>query len=169
MGKQLEFYMTPVDEESFANTMFATGNIAIVLAYFPTPDLVDIDAAVIRDTDNCDDYGQLCIINKDIDPKLIIGPAGPDRFSLSRSQSEVIEFSRWTIIRNDGKKEPGRLWYDHEDINCRPKRKAFLTWAQSVFRYIKKHYRRSDEHYGRYFGPDAWEKYQEGTLILAPF
>lgn len=169
MGKQLQFYMTAADEEQFVSSMRTIGNVLIVLNYFQTPELVELNDSILRKTMNLDGFGSLSLINKDIEPQVIVKPAGLGWYFIEQSESEVIEFSRWSIIRNDGKKEPGRLWYDHEDMNCKPKRKPFLAWAQSVFRHIKKNYHYSKEIHGRYFGPDAWEKFQSGEMLPAPY
>lgn len=169
MGKQLGFYMSPADEEHFIFALKSNCNVVVVLNCFSSPGLIELDEVTLKESVNRDGFGSLSLINKEIDPKVVIEPVGQGRYSIERSESEVIEFSRWTIIRNDGKKEPGRLWYGHEDLDCRPKRKPFLAWAQSVFRHIKKHYVYSGEHFGRYFGPDFWEKFQSGEVFLAPY
>ena len=76
----------------------------------------------------------------------------------------MIQFNR-CFIRTDGELEPGRLWYDHETMQCKPKRKAFLVWAESVLQHIKKNYRYSKNH-RRYFGPDAWMQFETEQIAL---
>ena len=167
MGKQIAFYMTYADEQSFIAELRAHGDVVVSLNYFPKPDLRVLDTlppAGPRIGNNTN----LSIYNNDIDPKVIVRKFSTrEAYALDFSRSEVIQFNR-CFIRTDGELEPGRLWYDHETMQCKPKRKAFLVWAESVLQHIKKNYRYSNNH-RRYFGPRCLDAIRNGADCSSPY
>lgn len=165
MGKQIGFCMTCGDEQSFIAVLQAEADVVVTLNHFPTAEptvLHPLPPAGPKIGNNTN----LSIFNRDIGPKLVIYKvATREEHSLDLTRSEVVQFNR-CFIRTDGKLEPGRLWYDHETMQGKPKRKVFLAWAQSVFRFIKKNYHYSESHL-RYFGPEAWMQFEREQLTLA--
>jgi|GEM_PF-3705915 len=167
MGRQIGFYMTSADEQSFIAALKAEADVVVVLNHFPTPEPQVLDVlqpagpAVGNDTN-------LSIYNRAIDPKLVVYEVvARGEFALDLTRSEVIQFNR-SFVRADGKLEPGRLWYDHETMRGKPKRRLFLAWAQITFRFIKKNYHCHKDN-NRYFGPDARKQFEEEQLALAPY
>jgi hypothetical protein len=162
MGKQIGFYMTNKDEQSFITALQAEADVVVVFNHFPTREPQVVDALPPAGPE-VGRNSNLSLHNRDIDPKLVVYEVvARDEFSLDLTRSEVIQFNR-CLIASDGKLEPGRLWYDHQTMRGKPKRRAFLDWAQSVFRFIKKNYHYCESNY-RYFGPDAWMQFQKGQL-----
>jgi len=164
MGKQISFFMTHVDELSLIRALEDEANVVVALNSLPTPEPVILDPLPPVGEVDVNDVN-LSIFNKDIDPKLIVESVRKGVYHIDLTRSEVIQFNR-CFIASDGRLEPGRLWYDHETMRCKPKRKAFLAWAQSVFRFIKKHYHYSKSHFRHYFGADAWARFEDGQLTL---
>jgi hypothetical protein len=162
MGKQIGFYMTNADEQSFIAALQAEADVVVALNHFPTPEPQVLDGLPPAGSE----VGQntnLSIYNRAIDPKLVVYEVvARGEFALDLTRSEVIQFNR-CLVASDGKLEPGRLWYDHETMRCKPKRRLFLAWAQSVFRFIKKNYHYYESN-NRYFGSDAWGQFEEGHL-----
>ncbi len=167
MGKQIGFYMTHADEQSFIAALRTEADVVVALNHFSRQEpqvlypLPRAGTVVAHDSN-------LSIYNRAIHPKLVVYKVvSRGEFSLDLTRSEVVQFNR-SVTRADGKLEPGRLWHDHETMRCKPKRKAFLAWAQSVFGFIKKnyHYHKSNR---RYFGPYAWTQFEKGQLTLAPY
>jgi hypothetical protein len=167
MGKQIGFYMTLRDEESFIAALQDQAHVLVTLNYSPTAEPVVLDPLPLAGP-KIGDNTNLSIYSMDINPKLIVRKlSGRDGYSLDVTRSEVIQINR-CFIRTDGKLEPGRLWYDHETMQCNPKRKVFLSWAQTVFQLIKNNYHYSQAHH-RYFGPDAETQFEAEQVALAPF
>jgi hypothetical protein len=167
MGRQVGFYMTQADEQCFVEAIRAKDDVVIASVHFPTSD-PEVVGVLPPAGPRPDRSTNLAIYNLAIRPKLIVYRVeSRSEFALDLTRSEVLQFNR-SFIRADGKLEPGRLWYDHETMGGKPKRKSFIDWAQSVFRVVKSNSHHSEAHQ-RYFGPGAWMSFEEGTLILAPY
>lgn len=164
MGRQVRFYMTEIDEIAFVEDIKAKLNAVIVPKFFKTEQPPEFQVLPTI-TENDDSFDMLAIYNHSICPKLkarFISKTG--EHSLDEDESEVIQFVR-SRIRADGPLTVGRLWYEPKTIRGKAKRKEFVTWAEAVFRYIKKNF-----HYNKvrlnYIGPDALQKLGEGQLVL---
>src|ERR1043165_299431 len=154
VGKQIGVYLTIADEQALLESLQAKADVVVVQNYFSTPDPPIVDIFQPVGTLGIYDY-DLSIYNKDINPKLFVDDLPEGKHSLDKSRSEVIQFNR-CVLRPDSTFTPGRLWYDHQTMSAKPKRKPFLTWAQSVLRLVKKSCHFSKDHFARYFGPEAW-------------
>ncbi len=166
MGKQIRFYMTRDDEDSVIGVLKAEADVVVTLNYLPTVELVTLSplpAAGPRVGNNTN----LSIYDRDINPNLIVRKF-PNRegAALDFARSEVVQFNR-CFVGADGKLHRGRFWYDHETMECKPKRKVFLAWAESVFQVVKESYHYSEDRRS-YIGPDAWTQFEAGQVTLAP-
>jgi hypothetical protein len=169
MGKQVRFYMTRADEDAFIAALQGEADVVVTLNYPPTVELVALSPLPLAGPRIGDRNTFMAIYNRDIDPKLVVREFSTRKgAALDVTRSEVIQFNRCFVASYDGKLHRGRVWYDHETMQCKPKRKVFLVWAQSVLRYIKKNYRYSTDRRA-YIGPDAWAQFEAGQVALAPY
>src|SRR5947199_221329 len=120
MGRQVGFYMTLSDERSFIKTLQAQADVVVALHYFTTPEPTLLDMLPPVGT-FAEHDADLVIYNGNVDPKLRTYSLSGGRYALDLTRSEVIQFNR-CIMSPDSELEPGRLWYDHETMQCKPKR-----------------------------------------------
>jgi hypothetical protein len=167
MGKQIGFYMTHADEQRFIAMIKADVEVVVVSNNFKGSQPTILDPLRPVGTVLPGDYNA-SIFTPNIDPIIVIKRLANKKAYLDTTKSEVIQFKRCTV-RLDGKLEPGRLWYDPATMQCRPKRKVFRAWAADVFQIVKSSFHFSRIHSSRYFGPDAWRRFEAGQIALAPY
>lgn len=78
-------------------------------------------------------------------------------------ESEVVQFNRSRLINSW--LASGRLWYE-EDASNHKKSKAFLTWAKTLFEWIRTNYTRNVD--GEFIGQNAFDLAKSGRLQLGP-
>lgn len=171
MTKLFQFYMSIADEGAFLNTLLESQVVVVYPTYFPADQLFAIDAKLLVESVEKEEFSMLSIVNVSIPPKIVICSAGKGRQVIDTTNSDVVSWTRWKIKSSDGKKDPGTLWFDETNDRCKNKQREFLDWANSILRKVKKSYHRSADprHFGRYFGPDAWEQFKAGNFEVAEY
>lgn len=164
MGKKIGFYMTAVDELTFVETIKTKLDAIVIPTFFlgeEPPKLAELP--IVEQA--YDNNTSLAIFNASIESKLVVEfIATKGKHHLDETRSEVLQFDRSFLFPDETLRE-GRLWYEHQTTQGRSKRKAFLTWAEAVFRYVRKNFHRDKERLS-YIGPDALQKLGEGQLVL---
>jgi hypothetical protein len=85
--------------------------------------------------------------------------------------SEVIQFSRCEMKHSCYGTMPdwlasGRLWFDERTMTGR-KSEEFCAWANKLFAWFRRHYRRTEDR-SDFVGPEAAELSARGLLKLGP-
>ncbi len=164
MGKQIGFYMTEVDELNFVETIKTKLDAIVIPTFFLGEEPPKLKTLPIVE-EAYDSNTSLAVFSGSIDSKLVVQLiTTTGEYTLDFTRSESIKLSR-SFLFPDGTLREGRLWYEHQTTQGRSKRKAFLTWAEAVFRYVRKNFHRDKERLS-YIGPDALQKLGKGQLVL---
>lgn len=163
MGLQLEFYMTHDDEHHFIAGLMSLGDLVVYRHFSPTriPALLELTEPLtslsLIDVD-------VVLMNRDIDPRLVILKAHDQRFFIDEAKSDAIQFTR-CFTDDDQILHSGRVWYEKTNASGKPKKQDFLRWADTAFRLLTGTYTASAEFPGRLFGADASRLCAKGLLI----
>ncbi len=161
MGRQIELYMTEEDEKEFVEFVMSTGKIEIM-----TEDMKSRDERweAIPPWTEDGRHSDVFFHNTEIPGDLFyLYDQVKDAFSISTSESPVIEFTRSKQRVDD--LMSGRLYavfkacsFDAEAYV--PKDPAFNKWYEKIMRWIKRRYQRLE--WNTYAGPKAMELKKRG-------
>lgn len=152
MGRQVNFYLSNVDQEELARKLDAMSEMAAALPPFPSPQVrIQTVSQLARWKSGEHDT----VLFRPADSALLtFRQSSPELgYFVDLFRSPVIEFSR-CIMTNDQILR-GRVYYiagfiedDHRDFKKPP---DFIKWATDVFKIVKKHCveRRDGEYIGR--------------------
>jgi len=154
--------MTYQDEKDFLEAIRQLGPAKVICNTFADESKMEIPSlqpvgTIANDTN-------LSLVNQAIDTTI------KHKFYQSQSyhcvdcaESEVVQFNRSKPV--NAWLANGRLWFD-EKINTGEKSMAFLKWANSLLKWIRKNYHRDKA--GHYVGPNALKLSTEGRIRLGP-
>ena len=160
MGRQVNFYMLPADLAKFEHILRARGDTFFVAGCLPSPEVA------IHNTLRTDWLRTYLIRGSDSAQATTIAVPAQGYWHVDALRSPVVEFDRCyydgTVIGR------GRLYFQpgfYADEQWVDKTSEFIRWADSLIRWVRRHYRR-DPQTGYYVGPHAWEwvTQQGGTL-----
>lgn len=154
--------MTDVDEVEFLDHLYTCGNYTIIRNCFASQNNKILGERPLPKA--CGHITNLGLCQEGRESFLNISFVSTlSLYCTNYAESEIIEFSRCT--QKLGWMANGRLWYDKNNFSGE-KSLEFLTWADSVFRLIKKLYSRDSQ--GFYVGSNALMKSSNNELQLGP-
>lgn len=169
MGKQVQFYMTHEDEKNFLASISDLAPVRLVRQSSTEPLHLELES--FEPIGSHEDDAHLCLVNATLGtvPKVNSYPQHPHRF-VDRNESEVVEFLRCKMEKGQYKPSltwlsNGRLWFTEQTMDGR-KSDAFIKWANSLLKWIRKKYERDAR--GNYAAPNALELSKAGKLQLGP-
>ncbi|HUP60263.1 MAG TPA: hypothetical protein VNA69_07575 [Thermoanaerobaculia bacterium] len=162
MGKQVEFYMTPVDEAAFIEHARTLCWLRIMRNTFADRSGMNIDhleplGTFLGDADvhlTCASFAENIVV-------LFTPQTG--LYSVDFMNSESVQFSRSTLDSERRYLREGRLWFDTRRGDEK-KSDAFTRWADKLLSYIRRRYRLGENR--RFVGSDAWQQSDSGALQL---
>jgi hypothetical protein len=177
MGKQVQFYMTHEDEKNFLASISDLAPVRLDYQTFTEPSHMELESFV--PVGHCGgnfhpNYfrnAHLCLVNATLGtpPKVDSYPQHSYR-SIDLAESEVVEFTRCKLAKGQYKPSriwlsSGRLWFAEQTMHGR-KSDAFIKWANSLLKWVRRHYERDAR--GNYVAPNALELSKAGKLQLGP-
>lgn len=164
MGRQIEFYMLPEDQNAFLQ--FAQERDPVVLVaeldrQGPTVRPVE-DMASVRNP-------MFCLWNRALLPFLKRKPIGEGdhrTYLIDIFRLPILEFSPTHVGEWEGKPALilGRLYGRFDPYFNKPP--EFEKWFDRLVRWIRKNFKRSPVGFGGYVGPAAYRLYIEGGYLL---
>lgn len=168
MGKQVQFYMTHEDEKNFLASISDLAPVRLVHKTFTDPSHMELKSfepvgSRERNARHCPG-AHLCLVNSTLGtpPKVNSSPQHSYR-SVDLADSEVVEFTRCELFK--ARLMDGRLWFAEQTIHVK-KSEAFVKWANSLLKWVRRHYERDAR--GIYVAPNALELFKAGKLLLGP-
>lgn len=155
MGKQVNFYMTPKDEETFLEELRGRGGVTILKARSPTASAIKLDNFPRQGT--VESREGVVLWNPEVDSTLVLAPSRDLHF-VDKDRSAVIEFSQ--SVATDEEIRRGRIWAEMTTPEGSDKSDGFRKWYDSVARWIRRNYQRNED--GFYVGPDATKQIERG-------
>ena len=163
MGRQINFYMLPEDEEEFISYALQRKGVVMIADPFESksPNII----SRLPEPFSKPFWHSVYFWNKNINGKLetkYIEKQG--YFLIDSLMSSVIEFSR--SFTRDNILVRGRIWAQlkywkgHEIVS---KGKDFENWFNAIARWIRKHYQKISE--SEYIGPHALEWKKRGGML----
>jgi hypothetical protein len=169
MGKQVQFYMTHEDEKNFLASISDLAPVRLIYKAFTEPLHLALES--FEPVGGHKDDAHLCLVNATLGtvPKVNSSPQHSYRF-VDPSESEVVEFLRCELANGQYKPSKtwlnnGRLWFAEQTMGGR-KSDAFIKWANSLLKWVRRHYERDSK--GNYVAPNALELSKTGKLQLGP-
>ena len=163
MGRQIHFYMLPVDQDEFLRVVQLDDLTAVVSR--------DSDSPGVDSSDGNDDSGKtLCLWNRKLLPNLERKwISEPGHYTLDTLRMPILEFTpSFTATWEDRPAlGQGRLFGNFEPYLEKPE--SFSKWYERLVRWIRRHYRKSPATTGGYVGPAAYEFYEKGAYLLPNF
>jgi hypothetical protein len=177
MGKQVRFYMTHEDEKNFVASISDLAPVRLIYKTFTEPLHMELGSFTPVGHSggnfhpNYFQNAHLCLVNPTLAtvPKVNSSPQH-SYCSVDLAESEVVEFTRCQLDK--GRYKPfqtwlnsGRLWFTEQTMDGR-KSDAFIKWANSLLKWVRRHYERDAK--GNYVAPNALELSKAGKLQLGP-
>lgn len=161
MGKQVNFFMTYIDELNFVSALEKEfGPIAIL------KNTSRVEREVIFELSPVDIHSaNLSIVRMDdLNEVYSSYVAKQNVFCIDLINSKIVQFNRCNFI--NGWLAPGRLWFEGTTGNGK-KSADFLAWANKLILWVKKNYSLTEDGY-YLVGPDAKKISSSGVLTLGP-
>ena len=165
MPKQLVFYMSKEDEETFLQYLRSTGDLVILPATSPSSDFAPIQ--VLPEPAEDEDTRKVWLLNKAVRLPVATEYA-PEKncYVIDGFQSPVVEFQRsWTVsqIMLAGGIRADMNYLDSEKQDLVPKPAEFRNWFESIQNWIRKNFFHLT--LLTYVGPGAEKFENEGGIL----
>jgi hypothetical protein len=161
--------MTHEDEKNFLASISDLAPVRLVYKSFVHPSAMELGP--FAPVGGHEDGADLCLVNTTLGtvPKVNSYPQHSYRF-VDPAESEVVEFLRCKLAKGQYKPSriwlsAGRLWFTEQTMDGR-KSDAFIKWANSLLKWVRRHYERDAG--GNYVAPNALELSKAGKLQLGP-
>lgn len=183
MGRQIRFYMLQKDEINFLKQLLKIDGLYFVRKKFSDPLTMYVDPLRCHSQNSIECRNLfICspntILNKKniLKRKYIVNKSFTDGFDkqeeyfmIDEDNANVIEFSR-CLFNPEGKLVQGRLWVELYAMRANRyiyKGEELKNLYNRISNWIRHNFNKIEGQDG-YFGPEAENKYINGTLLLFP-
>jgi hypothetical protein len=160
----MSFFMTPGDEAALFRSLRSEVPLQLVWPTFRSAKPTDVEFPVkpltprsaLREL-------EVLLVQPGAEARVITRFSDKQElFAIDKIASEVIEFGRSPIAGDQGGLtiKPGRVWYVMDDGYGREKSSSFRTWADRIFRIMRRHLREKDGMFR--LGNEAAELHRSG-------
>jgi hypothetical protein len=167
MGRQINFYMLADDLSEFEEAIRSKESVLFVKDRLSAPEIQALDTLTIPEMGTTPLF--LYLVRKEDVEKVVIKSVAGKYWKVDTLRSPAVELMR--SYHNESLARRGRLYFQpgfYDSEGCWiDKPQAFIKWADSLLRWIRRNYRR-DPQLGFYVGPSAakWVSERQGTLEL---